>query len=437
MKSSLYFLLILIIALLACSKPYDGAPKNVIILIGDGMGYNQVQAGSLYLHGREDALTAQQFPVQRAVSTFSASGHGYDPQRVQKDFDYLKLKPTDSAAAATALAAGVKTRNGAVGVDTLGRPLENIFEKAEKLGKSTGVVTSVPFSHATPAGFVAHDTSRANYHAIAAQMVASNAEVIIGCGHPFYNDDGERLNEPDYHYLSVESWQALREGADGWTLVESRDDFKAVDPANRPQRLFGVAQVASTLQFARRGAEEQTVPFNPPLIETVPTLAEMTGAALAVLEANDSGFYLMIEGGAIDWAGHANHSPRLIEEMVDLEAAIQAVVDWVERSSSWQETLVIVTADHETGYLTGPGAGNMKTEGGEEAFYADLANRGRGQLPSMEWQVSNHTNQLVPLYAKGAGAEGLTALAKLSDPLRGRYLDNIDIPNYLKTFLIR
>ncbi|MDZ7371009.1 MAG: alkaline phosphatase [candidate division KSB1 bacterium] len=439
------FLPVFCFALLAgCSAAK--APKNVILIIGDGMGFNQMEAASCWIYGQEGSLIAQKFPIKAAVATFSASGHGYDPQKAATDFEYLKLKPTDSAAAATAMACGVKTRNGAIGVDTLGMPLPNVFEQAEKVGRSTGVVTSVPFSHATPAGFIAHDTSRGNYHIIAEQMLLqSAAEVVVGGGHPFYNFDGELRAVPKFEYVDEMVWQRVtKDGAgadadgdgvpDPWTFVDSRAGFQQVLAAP-PKRLFGVAPVASTLQFSRRGGENQRVPFEPPLTDNMPSLAELSSAALAVLEKNPKGFYVMIEAGAIDWACHANHSARLIEEMRDFENTVKTVVEWVESRSSWEETLLIVTADHETGYLWGPNAGNIEENGNKRAFYPPIVNRGRNSLPDMQWHSDNHSNQLVPLYAKGKGAEQLLKTVRGKDSIRGDYIDNTDIPAVLRTFL--
>ncbi len=444
MKKQMSWLLILTLLIGGCSRQ-RAVPKNIIIIIGDDMGFNDVEAASLYHHGREGDLTAQQFPVRAAVSTYSASGHGYDPQRVLQDFDYLKMKPTDSAAAATALACGVKTYNGSIGVDTLGQPVTNLLERAEAKGKATGVVTSVPFSHATPAGFVAHDSSRGNYHVIAEQMLLqSSVDVIIGCGHPYFNDDGLPLTQPDFHYLSLETWQAVMDGkaadADGdgspdpWMVIESREDFLKTTEAP-PKRLFGIVQKASTLQYGRSGADGQRVPFDPPPTFNTPSLAELASTALAVLEQNRNGFVVMIEAGAVDWASHGNHTPRMLEEMADFEQTVKSVVNWVESRSRWNETLVVVTADHETGYLNGPGSGNVETSQGKEPFYAALVNRGRGMMPAMEWHIGNHTNRLVPLYVRGCGAEALLQRARNNDPLYGRYLDNTDLAAVLIGYL--
>lgn len=443
-------LLVVIFALsFSCQQEQTVTPQNVIIIIGDGAGFNQLQAGSLYLHGEKNALTAHDFPIQVAATTYSASGFGYDAQQVQADFGYLKQKPTDSAASGTALSTGTKTYNGAIGVDTLKQPLTHVFTMAEDAGKATGVVTSVQFSHATPAAFIAHNESRGNYHAIAREMILdSRADVIMGCGHPFYTDDSHRLPEPNYKMLSEEEWQALQDGtaggdadgdgqADSWTFVEYRQDFQALTEGDTPNRVFGMPQVASTLQADRSGAEEQTEPYFPPLNENIPTLAEMAQGAINVLDNDPDGFYLMIEAGAIDWACHGNHGPRMLEEVIDLENTIKAVVEWVETNSSWDETLVIVTADHETGYLTGPESGAVATASGDStAQYNALVGTGQGNVPELEFHSGGHTNSLVPVLAKGAGSDGLTTLADQEDPMWGAYLDNTDIPNYLKGFLV-
>jgi alkaline phosphatase len=122
-----------------------------------------------------------------------------------------------------------------------------------------------------------------------------------------------------------------------------------------PLRVIGLPQVHETLQQKRRG-DDLADPYVVNRTETVPTLAEMSQVALNVLDNNRDGFFLMIEGGAVDWAGHDNQSGRLIEEEIDFNRAVEAVAAWIEKNSSWDDTLLIVTADHETGYLNGPGS---------------------------------------------------------------------------------
>ncbi len=181
--------------------------------------------------------------------------------------------------------------------------------------------------------------------------------------------------------------------------------------------MAGIAQVGSTLQSGRAGdtkADAFAVPFN----DNVPDLSQMTLAAFNVLDNDPDGFCIMIEGGAIDWAAHSNLPGRMIEEEVDFSKAVEAVVRWVNRHSNWSETLLIVTGDHETGYLTGPGS---------DPEWKPLVGNGQGRMPGMEWHSGNHTNSLLPLYAKGVGADGFNRMIVQRDPMRGPYIDNTSI----------
>ncbi len=423
------------------------APKNIIVLISDGCGFNQVEATSFYEHGKTGMQVYEQFPVTLACTTYPAHSVGYNPDSVWASFDYVRIKPTDSAASGTAIATGVKTYNGALGVDTLKKPVENIVERMENEGKSSGVVSSVFFSHATPAAFLAHNESRSNYAAIAESMVLdSRAEVIMGCGHPWYGDSGEMISDTTWKFVGgPDLWQAMNEGgvggdADGdghddpWKLIMDRSEFQALAEGNTPERIIGVAKVAATLQQKRKGdvnAEPYAVPFN----ENVPTLAEMTRGALNVLDNNRRGFFLMIEGGAVDWSGHANQSGRLIEEQAGFNEAVEAVVGWVEQNSNWDETLVVVTSDHETGYLTGPGSDpKNQTADAITEIWQPIRNNGKGELPGMEWHSGGHTNSLVPFYAKGRGSERFAQHVRGTDPVRGPYIDNTGIGKVMLSF---
>jgi alkaline phosphatase len=313
------------------------------------------------------------------------------------------------------------------------------MQVAEAHGKATGVITSVAWSHATPAGFVAHNVSRDNYAEIASEMIRDSAtDVIMGCGNPWFDDSGQPVGSPNtYKYVGgVDTWKALVDGtaasdADGdgdldpWTLIQTRKDFQELAHGSTPDRVCGVAQVSNTLQQSRAG-DGYADPFVLPLTETVPTLTEMTAGALNVLDNDPDGFVLMIEGGAIDWAAHENQSGRMIEEEMDFNASAEAVVKWVEQNSSWQETLVIVTGDHETGYLTGPGS---------DPTWEPIANNGAGVLPGMEWHSDTHTNALIPLFANGVGSDLLSAYADRTDPVRGPYIDNTEIAQLILGFL--
>ncbi|NPV47049.1 MAG: alkaline phosphatase, partial [Armatimonadetes bacterium] len=154
--------------------------------------------------------------------------------------------------------------------------------------------------------------------------------------------------------------------------------------------------------------------------------AQVTEAALRVLGADPDGLFLMVEGGAVDWAAHSNYAGRMIEEQMDFGDAVAAVVRWVERHSSWDETLLIVTADHETGCLTGPGSGPE---------WKPLVGKGKGQIPGLEWHSGGHTNSLVPVFARGAGAHLLRRAADQQDPVRGPYVDNTEIAAVMQAVL--
>ncbi len=410
------------------------APQNVIVMISDGWGYNHVDAASYYQNGKTETQVYEHFPTQLAMSTYMYNG-SYDPAKAWEDFNYVNNGTTDSAAAATSMSTGKKTYAGAIGVDINGDPIDHIIEIFENLGKSTGVVTSVEWSHATPAGFVAHNTSRKNFADIASEMIDKSAvDVIMGCGHPWYDTDGKQIGAPNtFKYVGGKTtWNNLVAGiaggdADGdgsddpWTLIQTRAEFLALASGATPDRVVGVAQVYKTLQ-QRRSGDGYAAPYDVAQIQSVPTLEEMTRAALNVLDNDQDGFFLMVEGGAVDRAGHDNQSGRVIEEEIDFNRSVEAVVEWVQKSSNWDETLVIVTGDHETGYLTGPAS---------NPGWNPLVNNGASKLPGMEWHSGSHTNQLIPFYAKGRGANLFKKKANGSDPVRGAYLDNVEIAEVL------
>jgi len=443
-------------------------PKNIIILIGDGMGYNHIKAANYYFGTGQQVY--ETFPVSLAMSHYpakaggsyngkSTSGNdtsGYNTVAAWTDTAYLKKDVTESAAAATALSTGFKTYYNAVGMSVDHDTLVNLVEWAKSIGKSAGVVTSVEFSHATPASFVAHNVMRSNYSQLAYQMLLdSRCDVIMGCGNPMFDDDGLALtvkwNDPKYVGDSI-FWLRLIEGSgkqtkfridgkvktvkdidgdnkpDPWFLVRDLDEFRSLLKGETPKRVLGVPDVYSTLQQSRsfqNGETRDSPPFVTPFISTVPTLAEMAGVALNVLDNNPRGFFLMIEGGAIDWASHSNQKSRLIEEMKSFNEAIQRVVDWVNSKSNWNETLVIVTGDHETGLLWG-----------EEPFYP-LVDRGLNNLPIMKFHTANHTNSLIPFYAKGVGSELYNNFANESDSMRGPYIQNSEVAQLIHLLWVK
>lgn len=419
----------------ASPEVHKPAAKNVIVMIADGSGYNHIDAASFYLAGVERAQAFESFPFRFAVSTYSTDGWGYDPALAWSDFDYVKSHYTDAAAGGTALATGVKTYDAAIGVDALGNPVENLVERAEGLGRSTGVVTTLAFSHAVTAAFSAHNLTRDDYEGIAREMLlTSGLDVIMGAGHPWFDNDGQPRATPNtYKYVGGQAtWDALVAGtaagdADGdgiddpWTLIEERGQFQSLASGAHPKRVVGVAHAYTTLQQARSG-DAMADPYVVPPNDEVPTLVEMTQAALNVLDDDPDGFVLLVVGGAIDWASHSHQAGRIIEEQLAFHDALGAAAAWVEAHSNWGETLLLVTSTHEVGYLTGPGSNPL---------WKPIVNNGAGSLPGMEFHSTNHTNSLVPLYAKGAAAHLLIKEADLVDPVRGKYLDNTEIGQVL------
>ncbi|HEY1134677.1 MAG TPA: alkaline phosphatase [Nocardioides sp.] len=429
----------------AASTEEVAAPKNIIVMISDGGGYNQFDAARLYETGASyqqvtvDPATGEvvnhegtpsevydSFPVQVGQSHHSANGRAYySPEEAWGSFGWVASGATDSAAAGTALGTGVKTNNGMLGFTPppTSERLLTVGEEAQAVGKKVGLVTDVPFNHATPAGFIAHNTNRNDYHGLATEMIDSGADVLIGGGHPNYTD----ANRPRASHFGSGSWisqndfSRLVSGETDFSYIESRAQFEQVAAGeNVPDKLFGLARVAETFQYNRPGLGNNAVlPHTDPANTDVPSLATSAEAAINVLDQGDEGFFLMVEGGAVDWAGHANQTTRIVEEQVSFNDAVESVTTWVEENSSWEETLVVVTVDHETGYLAGPGAG---TSTGWTELTGDA-----GELPNVSWHSGGHTNALVPLYAKGAGSELLQARATNWDHVRGAYLDNTDI----------
>lgn len=433
------------------------APKNVILFIGDGMGFNHVLATNYYVYGEANAevyeqadwlkLAAATYPaVTRIRDNDTIYSDGYSPRLAWTDSEYLDAGYTGSAESATAISTGKKTFRTSIGIGLNGDTLVHASQAAKSLGKSIGVVTSVPFTHATPAGFVAHNQSRHNFGEIAMYMLFNTRlDLIMGAGSPDYSNNGEPAESSDRYIGSREIWNQIKANdgrtefmyngetfrvqdangdgqRDSWTFVESREDFIAMADGPVPSRVFGIPKAYSTLHYGRSN-EENTLPFQQPLNENVPSLEELSRAALNVLSQNPEGFFVMIEGGAIDWAGHDNHLGRMIEEQIDFNKAVHAAVEWVEQHSSWDETLIIVTSDHETGYLTGPTH--------PDPVAGPVISRGKGELPEAMWNSDGHTNMLVPFYAKGAGAELFELFAGELDPVRGPFIQNNTIGQVL------
>ena len=319
-------------------------PKNVIIMIGDGMGFQQVEAARYYASGNTVPLSFETLPYSGDMTTYSAnSGIGYE--------NY-----TDSAAAGTAIATGVKVNNDVVSVAIPGdgSDLLTLLEYFKAAGKSTGTVTTTYHEHTTPAAFTAHNPDRDNYSQIGVDiMTNSKPNVLLGGSATISTTTAQNA---------------------GYTTVTNRTQMLAVDTASVTHLFsqFGTGY----MPYENDGTGMGT---------TYPHLSEMTQTALEILEKNENGFFLMVEGGRIDSAGHDNNLQRNIYETIEFANAAQVVMDW---AAGRTDTLIIVTADHETGGLE-------VTE----------TNPQQSVWPDVTWYWGNHTGQNVPIYARGVNAQ--------------------------------
>ncbi|WP_165839098.1 alkaline phosphatase [Roseicella frigidaeris] len=442
-----------------------GPVKNVILMIADGAGANTLEATRLYLQGLPPSD-----PRGGEVGTLVVDGPGfvntrmstypldtrtlpgsdaqnpatvYDPAknydttlvpgttsagypRAFAGYEWNRATAPDSANTASAIANGHKSYNNALNVDGSGDPQFTTAELAHALGKATGVVSTVQISDATPAaGGGAHNISRSNAQAVAAEMFGNGIlDVIGGAGNPDYDDNGQRVAAPNHQWIGPDLWAALKGdsfvSADGgsWNLLQSREEIAAAGSgAPTTERLAMLVEAFTGSNYYRAGAApagETEIPFSVPRLETSPTLTELSAAALNRLNADPDGLYISIEGGAVDRAMHGNNFGRMIEEYIEFNDTVKYVIDWVnseESRATWDDTLLIVTADHDH-LLFGPNGATIP-------FQPVLPDQNGDGVPEYSWLGNGHSNQLVPLYAYGAGAAEVGALAQHRDVVLG------------------
>ncbi|MDQ6419454.1 alkaline phosphatase [Paenibacillus sp. LHD-117] len=296
--------------------------KNVIVLIGDGMGPAQVSAARNYLMYQKgiDHLTLDSIYVGQATTY---ADRGEDGGTV------VSGVVTDSASAGTAFGTGNKTYNAAISIsnEDVAKPFASVIEAAELAGKSTGLVTTARITHATPAVYASHVRSRDNENAIASQYLESGVDVLLGGGSANFISKEEKGKRSDE--TIIDNFEAK-----GYDYISNRTGLAAL-PADSDKvlGLFGGSHVA----------------YVPDRSEETPSLAEMTDKALDILSQGENGFAIMIEGGRIDHSSHANDFPTMIQEMLDFDAAVKVALDFAKKDGN---TSVVVTADHETGGLS-------------------------------------------------------------------------------------
>lgn len=322
MRRLMYVLLFVLLT----GVTYAQQAKYVFYFIGDGMGVNQVNGTEMYLAEQEGRIGVKPllfttFPVASMATTFSATN-----------------SVTDSSAAGTALSTGAKTYNGAIGMDDNKNVLETVAEKAKKAGKRVGVTTSVSVDHATPAAFYAHQPNRNMYYEIALDLPKANFDFYAGGGFLKPTTTADKKEAQSIFPIFEEA---------GYTVARGLDEYKAK-----------VADAKKIVLIQKEGAEPSCLPYAIDRKEGDLTLEEITESAISFLtKGNNKGFFLMVEGGKIDWACHGNDPATAFEEVVDMDNAIKVAYEFYKKHP--KETLIVVTADHETGGL---GLGTAKYE---------------------------------------------------------------------------
>jgi len=313
-------------------------PKNIILMIGDGMGLSAISAAMTV---QKDLLNIARCNYTGFIKTSSLN-------------QYI----TDSGAAGTALATGKKTNNLHVSVDPEGDPFTTILEIAEEHSLSTGLIATSSITHATPASFIAYNTDRSNYEALALDFLKTDIDVFIGGGKDHFSNR-----------------------VDGLNLLDSL-------LANDYQLVFDVIGLAGIEKGKVAGLLYDEHP--PKFSEGRGNMLGIaTDKTLEILKTNENGFFLMIEGSQIDWAAHENNTEYMIEETIDFDNVIGTVLDFAENN---KETLVIITSDHETG-----------------GFAINGGDREQGEVIGA-FTSGGHTATMVPVFAFGPGAEQFTGI---------------------------
>ena len=435
MKRILGTLLLLLVATTGFAQP-----KYIFYFIGDGMGPSHVLATELYLGelqgviGRPQKLVFTQFPESAFVTTFSASNG-----------------VTDSAASGTALSTGYKTSNGRIGTDADGNDIYSVAYDAKNAGMAVGIATTVCINHATPSAFYAHNNSRNNYNEIAQWMLEADYDFYAG-------GDAKCTTEQRNDLYG-------RAEKQGYTIARGYDDYKS--KAKKAEKL---------MLYQKNVAEE--VPYAIDRTKDDLTLAQITKAGIDFLskKSKKEGFFMMVEGGKIDYASHRDDAATMIHEVLDFNAAIEEAYEFYKKHKN--ETLIIVTADHETGGIVLGYTGQYKLDlkvlesqkvsvdnlvamleslkkttwgkvsemvkenigveprgnySNDEAVEMthDLANRiaydaiyDLNHKALISWASGNHSGTFVPLFAIGEGADRFNGV-----------IDNTDIPLTIMEFL--
>lgn len=394
-RFSLVLLVAILFSLFAQSCSQEKKAKYVFYFIGDGMGFSHISLTEGYLATKEgkignSPLCFTQFPVMGMATSFSSNR-------------YI----TCSSAAGTALATGSKTNNGMLGVTPDSSDLTSIAYKIHNAGFPVGITTSVTIDHATPASFYANSSARSDYYSIAEQLPLSGFEFFGGGG--FYGAKDKREAVKSLYDIASEA---------GYEFVFGIDEYNAKKGDSEKMILF-----------QKGDKKNNDLPYVAEREEGDLTLPQVVESAIDFLNSKD-GFFLMVEGGKIDWAAHSNDLSGTIFEMLDFDAAIALAYEFYKQHPS--ETLIVVTADHETGGVTlgrekgyvydlsvvkAPGESSITAGSDVSNYMSGVSADSLSKVARIGWTTTSHTGGAVPVFAVGAGS-GLFA---------GRQ-DNTDIP---------
>lgn len=330
--------------------PRSGTPKNIIFIIGDGMGQGAVKLAGLHAHGKPQSLVMEQLPVNGMAQTASANN-----------------SVTDSAASGTALSSGYKTNNGSVGVTPEKTALRSIAEEARDSGRAVGIITTDQLTGATPAAFSAHVPHRGMAQEIAEQQSQTGYRILIGNGAGPFLPKSEKGTRKDGRNLVSELQKK------GYIRIGSLDEFRRAD---EKQPVIG---------FIGNWAKDTKL------------LSQISAEAIDRLAENPKGFFLMIEGHYPDHGGHGNNPEYSVNGPLMVDFTVKAALYFAQKN---HDTLVVVTADHETGGIyCAPNPQNPKR-------------------PYIQYTTKSHTGAPVPIYAFGPGSERFAGV-----------LDNTNIPS--------
>lgn len=341
MKKLGFLSFILLVSLCACLSAQKA--KNVILLIGDGMGINQL------------------------YSTYEANNRFLNiytmPNTAISITNCADRRVTDSGAGGTAIACGEKTYYSAIGVDKDTMPMTSLLEKCKQMGKKTAIIVSCNLNHATPASFIAHVKNRDLYEDIATFYLSGNCDIFLGGGKKNFTLRKDKRN-------LITELQSK-----GYEIVYTADDLKAT----KGDRIAGFFADNHLPLHKQRGNIMQT----------------NLSTTIDKLKDSKDGFFIMLEGSQIDMQAHDNHFPEMIDEALDFDSCVKIALDFARKDKN---TLVVVTADHETGGLTLPAIGK--------------------DMDTCKWTTTGHTSSPIIIYAEGPGSENFHGVIQNSDQTR-------------------